>query len=143
MADQTYATHRRWHPWYHFVIVPVFTINGIVALWIAGRDRSPLSFWNAVVALALIGMSILLRTYGLRNQDRIIRLEERMRLATMLPPDLRDRINDLRMGDLLALRFCSDEELPDVTRRILAGELKGRDAIKRAVKNWRPDYHRL
>jgi hypothetical protein len=143
MADQTYATHTRWHAWYHFVLVPVFTINGIVALWIAGRARTALSFWNAVVALALIGMSILLRTYGLRNQDRIIRLEERVRLATVLPPDLRARVNELHMGDLLALRFCPDEELPDVTRRILGGELKGRDAIKRAVKNWRPDYHRL
>jgi len=143
MADQNYANHRRLHFWYHFVLVPIFTINGIVALVLAGRERTPLSLWNAVVALALIGMSILLRTYGLRNQDRIIRLEERVRLATLLPPDLRSRINDLRTGDLLALRFCADEELAEVTRRVLAGELKGRDAIKRAIRTWRPDHRRL
>jgi len=103
MADQNYSNHRRLHFWYHFVLVPIFTINGIVALVLAGRERTLLSFWNAAVALALIGMSILLRTYGLRNQDRIIRLEE----------------------------------------RVLTGEIKGRDAIKRAVRNWRPDNRRL
>ena len=143
MDEQTYATHTRWHPLYHFVLVPLFTINGIVALWMAGRMRTFLSVWNAVMALALIGVVLLLRTYGLRNQDRIIRLEERVRLAALLPADLRGRIAELHKSDLLGLRFCSDEELPDVTRRILSGELKGRDAIKRAVKNWRPDYHRL
>jgi len=66
-----------------------------------------------------------------------------LRLATLLPPDLRSRINDLRTGDLLALRFCADEELAEVTRRVLAGELKGRDAIKRAIRTWRPDHRRL
>lgn len=143
MADQTYATHRRLHPWYHVVLVPILAINAIVALVVAIRFPGAMAWWNFVVACALVVMSLLVRTYGLRNQDRIIRLEERMRLATLLPADLRGRINELHMADLLGLRFCSDEELPDMTRRVLAGELKGRDAIKRAVKNWRPDYHRL
>lgn len=143
MAEQTYANHRRLHPWYHFVLVPILSINAIWALVVAIRHPSVFSAWNAVVACALVLMSLLLRTYGLRNQDRIIRIEERVRLMSVLPPDLRGRINELHTGDLLALRFCSDEELPEVTRRVLAGELKGRDAIKQAVKNWRPDYHRL
>ena len=143
MAEQTYATHRRFHPWYHFVLVPIFSINALVALWMLFRERTLLSAWNAVMALALVGVVIILRTYGLRNQDRIIRLEERVRLAALLPQDLRSRINELHKSDLLGLRFCPDEELADVTRRVLSGELKGRDAIKRAVKNWRPDYHRL
>jgi hypothetical protein len=123
--------------------VTILAINSIVALVVAIRFPTAMAWWNFVVAVALVIMSVLLRTYGLRNQDRIIRLEERLRLATLLPPDLRGRINELHMGDLLALRFCSDEEVPEVTRRVLAGELKGRDAIKQAVKNWRPDYHRL
>ena len=143
MAEQTYATHRRFHPWYHFVLVPIFSINAIVALWMLFRERTLLSAWNVVMALALAGVVVILRTYGLRNQDRIIRLEERLRLAALLPADLCSRINELHKSDLLGLRFCADEEVPEMTRRVLSGELKGRDAIKRAVRNWRPDYHRL
>ena len=143
MAGQDYANHRRLHPWYHFVLVPILSINALVALYFAIRHPSILSAWNFVVASALVLMSVLLRSYGLRNQDRIIRLEERVRLGTLLPPDLRARIGELRKSDLLALRFCSDDELPELTRRVLSGELKSRDDIKRAIKTWRPDYHRL
>jgi len=143
MQEQAYGTHRRFHPIYHFFILPVFSLNLLVALYAAVRRPSIWSAWNAVVAVALVVMALLVRYYGLRNQDRIIRLEERVRLATCLPDDLRGRISELHKGDLIGLRFCSDEELPAMTRRVLAGELKGRDAIKREVKSWRPDYHRL
>lgn len=141
--EQTYTNHRRLHPWYHLVLVPILSINAIWALVVAIRHPSVSSAWNFVVACALVLMAVLLRSYGLRNQDRIIRLEERVRLAALLPADLQARIGELRTADLLALRFCSDDELADTTRRVLAGELTGRDAIKRAVKKWRPDYHRI
>ena len=143
MPEQNYANHRRLHPWYHLVIVPILAINAVSTLVAAIRWPGVRTAWQFVVASAIVGMSVLLRTYGLQNQNRIIRLEERVRLAALLPSELRGRINEIRMGDLLGLRFASDEEVSDVTRRILAGELNGRDAIKRAVKNWRPDYHRL
>ena len=141
--EQTYANHRRLHPWYHLVLVPILAANAIRGLVVAIRHPSLYSAWNFVVACALVLMSVLIRSYGLRNQDRIIRLEERVRLATLLPNDLRARVGELSTADLLAVRFCSDEELADITRRVLSGELKGRDAIKRAVKTWRPDYHRI
>ncbi|MGZ4779461.1 MAG: DUF6526 family protein [Thermoanaerobaculia bacterium] len=141
--QQTYATHRRFHWPYHFVTIPILSINVLVALYMVFRHPSIWSGWNVLVAIALALTALWARFYGLRNQDRMIRLEERLRLATVLPEDLRRRISELHMSDLIALRFCSDEELPEITRRVLAGELKGRDAIKREVKNWRPDYHRL
>ncbi len=143
MPEQSYATHRRFHPPFHFFLIPILSINILVALYMLYRRPSIWSGWNVVVAIALVLTALAARYYGLRNQDRIIRLEERLRLATVLPEDLRKRIGELHKSDLIALRFCSDEELPAMTRRVLDGELKGSDAIKREVKSWRPDYHRL
>jgi len=107
------------------------------------RHPVPLVIWNAIVSAALVVIAVLARFYGLRNQDRIIRLEERVRLQSLLPDDLRSRIPELHMSDLIALRFCGDDEVADVVRAVLAGEVKGRKEIKGRVKNWRPDYHRL
>jgi hypothetical protein len=141
--EQSYGTHRRFHPPFHFFAIPILAINVLVALYMVIRHPSLGSGWNVLVAIALVLTALFARFYGLRNQDRIIRLEERLRLATVLPEDMRVRISELRKDDLIGLRFCSDQELPELTRRVLAGELKGRNAIKREVRNWRPDYHRL
>ncbi len=143
MDEQNYGTHRRWHPPIHFFVIPILSINILVALYMLIRHPSLGSGWNFLVAIALAMTALFLRVYGLRNQDRIIRLEERLRLATVLPEDMRGRISELRNDDLIGLRFCCDQELPELTRRVLAGELKGRNAIKREVRVWRPDYHRL
>jgi hypothetical protein len=143
MAEQTYSTHRRWHPIFHFFALPILIVNVFVAVYMAVRHPSIWSGWNVLVAVALMLAILLARYYGLRNQDRIIRLEERLRLDRILPEDLRRRISELHKDDLVGLRFCSDEELPEMTRRVLAGELKGRSAIKREIRIWRPDYHRL
>ena len=84
-----------------------------------------------------------LRTFPLKAQDRIIRLEETLRLERLLPADLKPRIGDLRPGQLIALRFASDEELPDLTRAVLAGEVTGSDEIKKRARNWRADHFRM
>jgi len=147
MADerpaQTYATHTRWHPLFHFFAFPILAINFLFAVYVVIRHPVGITIWNAIVAAALAVTCFLARYYGLRNQDRIIRLEERMRLTTCLPDDLRGRVNELSTSDLIALRFCSDEEVADAVRRVLAGEVTGKPAIKQNVKSWRPDYHRL
>jgi hypothetical protein len=99
--------------------------------------------WGLLVALAIgIGIAYA-RFMPLRAQDRVIRLEERDRLARLLPADLRGRIGELTTGQLIALRFAPDEELPDLVRRSLSGELKGSGQIKRAIRNWRGDYLRV
>src|SRR6202040_2376956 len=90
--EQSYATHRRFHPPFHFVAIPILAINILVALYMLIRHPSIWSGWNVLVAIALALTALFARTYGLRNQDRIIRLEERLRLATILPEDLRGRI---------------------------------------------------
>ena len=141
--EQTYANHTHFHPLVHFFAIPVLSINILVTLYRAIRYPSFWHAWIFIVSIALLVGCFLARYYGLRNQDRIIRLEERIRLSACLPADLRGRINELSTGDLIGLRFCSDAEVVDVVRAVLAGEYKGRKEIKKRVKNWRPDTHRL
>lgn len=140
---QTFQTHTRWHPVFHFFIVPVMAIHVIVMIVMAVRFFSWLAVWNVVVALALFAMALLLRFYATKNQDRIIRIEETVRLWRLLPPDLRPRIADLTMSHLIALRFAADDELPELVRAILAGELRSRGNIKKRIRNWRADTQRV
>ena len=140
---QTYETHRRWHPVVHFVILPILSINVIVAIVFAVRYFSLYAIWNAIVALAVAGLAFVVRFYATKNQDRIIRLEEMVRLFRVLPEDLRKRVGELTIGQLIALRFCTDEDLPELTRAILAGEIRSRENIKRRIRNWRPDTQRV
>lgn len=140
---QSYQTHRRLHPVYHFVIAPVFGINVIVAIVVAVRFFSLIAVWNVVMALAMLFLAIIVRFYATKNQDRIIRAEETMRLYRVLPPELRSRIGDLSTSQLIAMRFCADDELPELMRAVLAGEVRGRENIKRRIKNWRADTQRV
>jgi hypothetical protein len=145
MAEQaqTYATHRRWIPAFHFFVLPVLLVNIVLNVVRLVRYPGGDTAWGAVVALAL-GIGLLYaRVMPLRAQDRIIRFEERNRLERLLPGDLRGRIDELTPGQLIALRFAADDEVPDLTRRALGGDLKGPGEIKRAVKNWRGDYLRV
>jgi hypothetical protein len=139
---QTYANYRRWDPLYHFFAVPVFlllAIAGMVHLiWRPGL-HSALMF---VVAVALAAVVVKVRNYPIRVQDRIIRLEERLRLASLLPEPLRSRIPELSEGQLIALRFASDGEIPKLVERALSEKLSPAD-IKKSIQTWRPDYLRV
>ncbi len=142
MPEQNYANHVRWDPLYHFVITPVVWVNVLVAISVSVRYFSVLTIWNIVTALAIAFMALVIRVYALKNQNRIIRLEERVRLMQLLPPDLRPRIAEIRTNDLIALRFASDEEVVDLGRAVLASEVHGRE-IKQRIRIWRPDYLRV
>jgi len=144
MAEaQTYATHRRWIPYFHFFVLPVLGLNVLAQIYYLYRHPSVWSVWGLVVSGALIALAVATRNMATTAQDRIIRLEETLRLQRCLPADMRGRIGELRTGQLIGLRFCSDEELPELTRAVLGGELKGREDIKRRIKNWRPDTLRV
>lgn len=140
---QTFESHTRWHPVFHFFILPVTAIQVIVMIVVAARSFSWLAVWNVIVALALCALATIVRFYATKNQDRIIRIEEIVRLWRVLPPDLRPRIDDLTRGQLIALRFAPDDELLPLVRAILAGELRGRRNIKKRIRNWRPDTQRV
>lgn len=147
MADerpgQNYASHRRFHPLYHFFIVPITFANIIGTIVAAFRHPSKIAVWQVVVAMAIFGIAVVARTFSLRVQDRLIRLEERMRLQRLLPAEMHGRIDDLRTSQLIAIRFCHDDEVCDLARAILDGEVKSADEIKRRIRTWRPDWLRV
>ena len=145
MADQsqTLASHRRWIPMWHFFAIPVLVANVVVVAVRFARDPLLINGWAVVVAIALLIGIFLSRSMPLRAQDRIIRLEERSRLERLLPGDLRGRVGELTPSQLVAIRFAPDDEVPDLTRRALSGELKSQGDIKRAIRNWRSDHLRV
>ena len=145
MADkpQTFATHRRFIPAFHFFVLPVLYANVLVVGYFLIRYPNLVNFWRLLVAIALATGISWLRFMPLRAQDRIIRLEERARLERVLPADMRGRIGELTPGQLIAIRFAEDEEVADLTRRTLNGELKTPGEIKRAIRNWRADTLRV
>ena len=141
--SQTRSTHRRFIPMWHFFALPVLIINVFVEAMRFARVPTGSNGWSVVVALALAIGIFVSRAMPLRAQDRIIRLEERIRFERVLPADLRGRIEELTPDQFIGLRFAPDDEVPELTRRALSGELKTRSEIKGAIRNWRPDHMRV
>jgi hypothetical protein len=145
MADQgtqSFASHARYHPMWHFVAVPILLVNLIVQAKSAFRDPSAHNVWGAVVALGIALAVFAARTQTLTVQDRLIRLEMRLRLQSLLNAELATRIPELTVRQLVGLRFASDAELPGLVERCLKGELADGKAVKQAIKNWQPDFLR-
>lgn len=142
-SEQSYANHKRYLPLYHFIVVPLFALHFIACVVYAFlHPREWMNWWQVVVAVALLLFVWAARLMVLTVQNRLIRLEESLRLQRVLPDDLRARAGELRTSQLIALRFCPDEELPAMCRAVFAGELREPDEIKRRVKTWRPDWLR-
>ncbi len=142
-TPQSHSNHTRWHPPFHFFLAPVLLINFILSIVQLVRYPGWERGWWVFVSLALLVIGALARTNPLRVQDRLIRLEERLRMHQLLPPELARQAMSLQTGQYVALRFASDEELEGLVRRVLAGELTKPADIKRAVKNWRADHLRV
>jgi len=140
---QSYKSHRRYIPVFHFFAVPVVVLNVIVEILRLNKYRTLYHLWGVLFALALAVFIFAARYMVARVQDRVIRLEERIRLGRLLPEELRGRIDEIRPSHLVALRFASDEELPDLARRCLAGELARAEQIKKEIRTWRPDNLRM
>jgi hypothetical protein len=139
---QTYKNHPRLLPAFHFFVLPVLLLNVLNEVRRAWRYPSEGSLFLAVVAAALFTLAYLSRSQALTVQDRVIRLEMRLRLQQILPPELQTRIQDLTHRQLVALRFASDAELPQLVREILDGKLTTAKEIKLRVKNWQGDWLR-
>jgi hypothetical protein len=141
-TPQTLANHARWDPPFHFFAFPVFAITFFLTIWNLIRNPSFETAWMVVVAMAALVAVFKCRTYALKAQDRVIRLEERLRLERLLSEPSRAKIPMLREGQLVAMRFASDAEIPALFEKTLAGNLKGAE-IKKAIVSWRPDYFRV
>jgi len=140
---QNFKNHVRWYPLFHFILTPILFFN---LIWHSVRlyqepnwDRVE----NLLMATAFIILSTAARLQALQAQNRVIRLEESLRYKTLLKTDLFEKASNLKTGQMIALRFASDEELPDLVSRTLSDEFKNTKEIKLAVKNWRGDYLRV
>jgi hypothetical protein len=141
-GTQTYKNHARFFPLFHFFVAPVMLVNFVNALRHLYLAPSLSTGWSAVLAAGLIGLALASRVMALKVQDRVIRLEMRLRLQQVLPPDLSPRIGELTPQQFVALRFASDGEMAELVRDVLAGRLATPKAIKLRVRDWTGDYLR-
>lgn len=141
-TQQNFANHERWDPPFHFFLMPVAVISTIGIAVRAVREPNLWTIWLVVVAIAGCVAILKIRMNALRVQDRVIRLEERLRMMAILPEAMRLRIGELSDEQFIGLRFASDGELAALVTRALDEKLGCKD-IKKAVVNWRPDYSRV
>lgn len=143
---QTYATHRRLDPGYHLWLTLMLSVNLIASLvYLIRHLHGPgtaFGLWLLMMAVALILLGWKLRSYPLMVQNRLIRLEERLRLQALLPEGLKARIGDLTEAQLVGLRFASDGEVADRMREAVDEKLSG-EQIKKRIQTWRPDNYRV
>src|SRR5512135_1184874 len=128
---QTFENHARYLPVFHFVVLPLLLIYFIGTLYAAFSTRGLLAHLDLMLSVALILLALSARRMAVTVQDRVIRLEERLRMRALLPADLQPRIEEFTVPQLIALRFASDEELPALARKVLDERIADRKAIKR------------
>ena len=141
-ARQSYANHFRFAPPYHFLLSAILIVNFVYCLYRAIVAFSWPTLLSALMGFAFLLMFFYMRVFPLAVQDRLIRLEMRLRLERILPADLKARIPDLTVRQLLALRFASDAEMAALVREVLDGKLPGMKDIKLKVRDWQGDHQR-
>jgi hypothetical protein len=139
---QSSKNHARLLPGFHLFVVPVLFVNLLNTFRHLYLSPSPNTIWAVVVAAALLMLALVARMMALTVQDRLIRLEMRLRLREILPPELHGRIHELTYRQLIAMRFASDAELPQLTQEVLAGQLPTSKDIKNRITNWQADWLR-
>jgi hypothetical protein len=139
---QNFANHTKIVPPFHVVVLGIFTINLGWSIYRIAHSFSAESVISLLLAIAFILAALYGRLFALTVQDRVIRLEMRLRMLQLLPDDLRSRIPEFTVSQLVALRFASDGELPALARKVLDEKLTDRKAIKKMIQNWEPDFLR-
>ena len=142
-TTQSYDNHTRWHPPFHFFLVPLFLLNLAFAAVQLYRFRDLDHLAWLLLAVGLLVLNTFARINALRVQDRVIRLEERLRYQEVLPAPLAQSALALPTGQIIALRFASNEELPGLVQQVIDGKLVKGSEIKRAVREWRADTLRV
>jgi hypothetical protein len=139
---QNFQNHARLDPLYHFFLSPVAALMVIGSIYEVVRNPGWVSGAHVLAAVWAYIALFKLRVYPLKVQDRVIRLEERLRMEKLLPEPWKSRIPELSEAQLIALRFASDAELPELVEKTLGGNLDPK-TIKQSIRNWRPDYFRV
>jgi dolichyl-phosphate-mannose--protein O-mannosyl transferase len=139
---QNFDNHAKFVPAFHVVVLGIFTINLGWSLYRVAHAFSTESVLSLLLAIAFILLAFYSRIFALTVQDRVIRLEMRLRLLQILPAELRPRISEFNVNQLVALRFASDAELPALAKKVLDENLNDRKAIKKMIREWQPDLLR-
>jgi hypothetical protein len=139
---QNFEHHTKRVPAFHFVVLPILVTNFVWSIVRAVRAFSAYAVLAVLVALALVLLALTLRMMVLTVQDRLIRLEMRMRLRELLPAEIRTRIPEFSVNQLVALRFAGDGELPELARKVLEDKIADRKAIKQLIREWQADPQR-
>jgi uncharacterized membrane protein YciS (DUF1049 family) len=140
--EQNFGNHSRIVPLFHYFVLPVLGINFVWSIVHAIRNFSPSALLGVAVAAALALGFLYSRVFALTVQDRVIRLEMRLRLQELLSADLRPRIHEFTAGQLVSMRFAADAELPALARKVLDEKIADRKAIKKLIQNWQADMLR-
>jgi Family of unknown function (DUF6526) len=138
---QNYANHRKMVPGFHYVCLGLLTVNLVWRIYLVVRFLSIERVFDLLLALGLALLAWYVREFPLIVQNRVIRLEEQLRLAR-LAPDLASRVSELSASQLVGLRFASDDELPALARTVLDEKIKSREEIKKRIRTWRADHLR-
>ena len=142
MPDQSFKSHTKWDPPFHFFLMPVMLATFIFSVKHAWAYPNGITLWLVLLSISMFVWLLKTRIYALGVQDRLIRLEERLRMEKLLPVELMLRFDELSVGQLVGLRFASDGELTDLARRALDERLTQKQ-IKAAIQKWRPDHVRI
>ncbi|MCH7891425.1 MAG: hypothetical protein IH921_07980 [Gemmatimonadetes bacterium] len=141
--SQDFKNHQKFVPAFHYVALPLLLVNLIYSGYVTVTSFSLDSVMALLLAVAVMIVAFLARVFALGAQDRVIRLEERLRLHELLPPDQKHDIDKLTTGQLIALRFASDGEVAALVATVRAEGIEDRNEIKKRVTNWRADHQRL
>jgi hypothetical protein len=139
---QDFKHHARLHPPFHIVGFLLLVLNLIAVIVHLVRHFSPWNVWLLVLSIGVFVPFFIIRTYAVKVQDRIIRLEERLRLKELAPAEWCPEIAKLSEDQLIGLRFASDREVVVLAGQALAENLS-RKQIKERIQNWRPDHWRV
>ena len=141
--QQSFQNHARMVPAYHYFIFGALTINLVLSMMDLFGAPSLRSVAGVLTAAALIVLAFYARVFALKAQDRVIRLEMRLRMRELLPADLQPRISEFTPRQLVAMRFAGDAELPDLAAKVLAGNVQDTKTIKSMIKDWQGDFLRV
>jgi hypothetical protein len=139
---QSFKNHVRFDPIFHFFLAWISLASIVIAIVYVVHQPSFYSAWMAVVALAAFFALFKLRSYPAKVQDRVIRLEERLRLQALAPAEWHTQIYRLSEDQLIGLRFASDDEVVKLANQALEHNLN-RKQIKERIRSWRPDCWRI
>lgn len=137
---QSYKSHTRWQPLYHFIASPIALLNLIIQVRHAYYAGTRYAWWNVVFAIGFVALVLSARMMAVAVQDRLIRLEMRLKLRELGVSDA--DIRRITVRQFVGLRFASDAELPGLVQRVLKGELVAQKAIKAAITDWQADWQR-